>query len=124
VWRLLEENIMSSRLNESMSSRVRALTVRLALGVAAAGLVGAVSEGTASAQEVVVRTGPPAARHEVVPRAPSSHHVWAPGYWGYERDHHVWYGGRYIEGRPGHTYVPAHWTERGGYWHLSNGYWR
>jgi hypothetical protein len=115
---------MSSRLHVSMGPRVRALAVRLALVVAGAGLVGTIGEQTASAGEIVVRARPPAARVEVVPRAPSPRHVWTPGYWGYERDHHVWHDGRYVVGHPGHTYVPSHWTERGGYWHLSGGYWR
>jgi hypothetical protein len=117
--------IMFSKSNGSMVSRSRALAVRLALLVAGAGLVGAVGEREASAGEIVVRAAPPQPRVEVVPRAPSPRHVWAPGYWGYESHRgHVWYGGHYVVGRPGHHWESAHWSQRGGYWHLSEGHWR
>jgi hypothetical protein len=109
----------------SMDRRGRALAVRLALAVAGTALVGAVCESEASAGEVVVRVAPPAARVEVVPRAPSPRHVWVPGYWGWREHHgHVWYGGHYVVGRPGAVWEPAHWSARGGYWHLSEGHWR
>jgi WXXGXW repeat (2 copies) len=109
----------------SAFSRGRAFVVRLALVVAGAGLVGAVGEREASAGEVVVRVAPPAARVEVVPRAPSPRHVWAPGYWGWQEHRgHVWYGGHYVVGQPGYAWEPAHWSARGGYWHFSEGHWR
>jgi hypothetical protein len=116
---------MGSQSTTSLGSRAR----RLALGVAvAAGLTvaGAFGSRDASADErVVVRVGPPAPRVEVAPRAPSPHHVWAPGYWGWEPHRgHVWYGGRWVVGQPGYAWEPAHWSERGGYWHLSEGHWR
>ncbi len=110
----------------SLVSRGRGLVMGLALAVAGTAVVGAVGERQASAQErLVVRVAPPAPRVEVIPRAPSPRHVWAPGYWGY-RSHvgHVWYGGHYIVGQPGHAWEPAHWSERGGYWHFVGGHWR
>jgi len=120
------EDVMSQVISKgSMGSRSRALVVRLALIVAGAGLVGAIGERPASADEVVVRVAPPRARVEVVPRAPSARHVWAPGYWGWQPHRgHVWYGGHYVLGRPGYVWVPAHWSERGGYWHFVEGHWR
>jgi hypothetical protein len=80
----------------------------------------------AADEHVVVRVAPPRPRVEVVPRAPSSHHVWAPGYWGWESHagRHVWYGGRWVVAQPGYTWEPAHWSERGGYWHFVDGHWR
>ena len=101
---------------------------RIAISLVAAGLmiVGVTGAREAAADEqVVVRVAPPVARVEVVPRAPSPHHVWAPGYWGW-RNHvgHVWYGGHWVVGQPGYAWEPAHWSERGGYWHFVEGHWR
>jgi hypothetical protein len=116
---------MGSQSTSSFGSRVR----RLALGVAVAAgvtLASALGSRDASAEEgVVVRVGPPAPRVEVVPRAPSAHHVWAPGYWGWQPHRgHVWYGGRWVVGHPGYAWESAHWSERGGYWHFTDGHWR
>ena len=111
--------------NSSILSRGRALVLRLAVAAAGAALVGAIGEREASAEEVVVRVRPPAPRVEVVPRAPSPRHVWAPGYWGWQpHTGHVWYGGRWVVGQPGYGWEPAHWSERGGYWHFVGGHWR
>ena len=117
---------MGQQSGSSMGSRSRRLLlcVALASGMTVAGTI----EGReAFAQErVVVRVAPPAARVEVVPRAPSPHHVWAPGYWGWHarEGRHVWYGGRWVVGQPGYVWEPAHWSERGGYWHFVEGHWR
>jgi hypothetical protein len=111
--------------NSSKASRGRALLLHLAVAGASAAVVGSITERDASAEEFVVRVAPPAPRAEVIPRAPSPHHVWAPGYWGW-RAHtgHVWYGGHWIVGQPGYAWEPAHWSERGGYWHFVDGHWR
>ncbi len=114
---------MGSQSTSSFGSRAR----RLALGVAvAAGVTLASALGARDASaEVVVRVRPPAPRVEVVPRAPSAHHVWAPGYWGWQPHRgHVWYGGRWVVGQPGYAWESAHWSERGGYWHFVDGHWR
>jgi len=111
-------------LDSSMVSGDGSLVRRLAVaaGVAIAGALGATR---ASAAEVVVGVAPPVPRVEIVGRAPSPHHVWVPGFWGW-RTHvgHVWYGGHWMEAQPGYTWEPARWYERGGYWHLSGGHWR
>ncbi len=111
--------------NGSIVSLGRLLALRLAVAAGGAALVGAVAEGQASAQEFDVRVAPPAPRVEVIPRAPSARYVWAPGYWGF-RPHvgHVWYGGRWMVGHPGYAWEPAHWSQRGGYWHFAGGHWR
>jgi WXXGXW repeat (2 copies) len=112
---------------DSMGSRSRRLR-RLARSLAAMGLlfaVGAAARQAAADEQVVVRVAPPAPRVEVVPRAPSPHHVWAPGYWGWRHPvGHVWYGGHWIVAQPGYAWEPAHWSERGGYWHFVEGHWR
>jgi len=41
------------------------------------------------------RPAPPAVRVEVIPRAPSPRHHWAPGHYQWRRGHYVWVGGRY-----------------------------
>jgi hypothetical protein len=111
----------------SRGSRIRGLTLRVVMGVAAAGTVvtGALGERAASAGEVVVRVAPPTPRVEVIPRAPSPHHVWAPGYWGWHahEGRHVWYGGRWVAGRPGYAYEGAHWSGHGGNYHFVEGRW-
>jgi hypothetical protein len=109
----------------SMLSRGHGLVLRLAVAAAGVALVGAVGEREAAAGEIVVRAAPPRARVEVVTRSPGPHHVWAPGYWGWQpHTGHVWYGGRWVAERPGYAWEPAHWSERGGYWHFIPGHWR
>jgi hypothetical protein len=94
--------------------------------VAAVGAVLVGVPGRASAQEhVVVRVAPPAPRIEVRPVAPTPHHVWVSGYWGYrDRVGYEWHGGRWESPHPGYAWEPAHWSERGGYWHFVGGHWR
>lgn len=113
------------RQTSSMGSRGRRLALCLALGAGVTLASAAAPREAAAEEHVVVRVAPPAPRVEVAGRAPSPHHVWAPGYWGW-RAHtgHVWYGGRWIVGQPGYSWEPAHWTERGGYWHFVEGHWR
>ena len=66
----------------------RALLFRLALPAVGAGAVLVGVAGPAAAQEhVVVRVAPPTPRLEIVPRAPSAHHFWVHGYWGYHPQH-------------------------------------
>jgi hypothetical protein len=110
----------------TIASRAGGVLLGLAVASAGALAVSVAAEGQASAhEEVVVRVRPPEPRVEVVPRSPSPRHVWAPGYWGWHPQHgHVWHGGRWVVGQPGYTWEPAHWSERGGYWHLVEGHWR
>ena len=110
----------------SLASIGRALLFRLGLPAAGAGAVLVGVAGQAAAQEhVVVRVAPPAPRLEIVPRAPSAHHFWVHGYWAYHPQHgYVWYGGHYEYEHPGYAWEPAHWSERGGYWHFVGGHWR
>jgi hypothetical protein len=114
--------------SDAVSGSRRRPRRRLVVSLAAAGLLftgAAVARDAQADEEVVVRVAPPAPRVEVVPRAPTPHHVWAPGYWGW-RPHagHVWYGGHWVVAQPGYVWEPAHWSERGGYWHFVEGHWR
>ena len=70
-----------------------------------------------------VRVAPPAARYEVIGRAPSVRHVWAPGYYRWTGVRYNWVGGSWIVRRPGLRYVPAHYTTVGGYYHFVPAHW-
>jgi len=96
------------------------------LGLAAAGVIASPTGiSTASAETIVdVRVAPPVPRVEVVPRPPTPHHVWTPGYWAWSGHRHVWVAGRYVPERHGYVYHPSYWQEgRHGHWHFHQGYW-
>jgi hypothetical protein len=67
---------------------------------------------------------PPAARVEVIGRAPSRAHVWLPGRWAWGGSAWVWRPGAWEYGRPGHGWVPGRWEPRGHRHVWVDGYWR
>jgi hypothetical protein len=72
-----------------------------------------------------VRVAPPVLRSEVRVRAPSPRHVWAPGYWGWNRDRHAWVAGRWLlPPRPHAIYVSPRWVSAAGAWSFYPGYWQ
>jgi hypothetical protein len=105
----------------NLGSKMPLLTRSLLIAALAVGAV-AVSERPAKA-DVVVEVAPPAARVEVVGRAPSPHHFWIPGYWNWEGGRHVWMGGRWEMGRPGWGWHRAEWLHERGHWRFAPGYW-
>jgi hypothetical protein len=67
---------------------------------------------------------PPAARVEVIGRAPSARHFWAPGYWRWNGREHLWIGGRWELRRDGLEYVAPHWQrDLFGRWEYLPGHW-
>lgn len=69
--------------------------------------------------QVFVRIGPPAPRHEVIPRAPHRGWVWEPGYHRWDGHAYVWVPGRYAAPPyAGARWVPGHWRNgpRGYFW--------
>ena len=99
--------------------------IRAGVGALLAGALLLGSAGQAAAYpEMVVRTAPPPPRYEMITGAPSPHHFWVGGYWGY-RPHvgYAWYGGRWAAPRPGYRWEPARWTARGHAYHFAPGYW-
>jgi hypothetical protein len=113
----------ASTLTWTSIGRGRAIRTGFAALVAGALLLG--SAGQAAAYpEVVARTAPPALRYESVGVAPSPHHFWVGGYWGY-RPHYgyAWNGGRWYAPRPGYRWEGARWAPRGGAWHFAPGHW-
>ncbi len=76
-------------------------------------------------QPVLVVQEPPPPRSEVVGVAPSSAHVWVPGYWQWTGRKYVWHGGHW-EKRPttGATYVEGHWEKQPQGWVWVPGMWR
>lgn len=68
---------------------------------------------------------PPAARVEVVGRAPGAGFVWVPGYWGYRGNAYSWVPGFW--GRPPHpraVWEPGRWERRGNRYGYREGRWR
>ena len=76
------------------------------------------SAAVANAQ-VVVRIGPPAHPHEVIPPPPHEHGDWAwhAGYHRWDGQRYVWVPGAYVAPpRPHAHWIPGHWDHRhGGY---------
>jgi hypothetical protein len=66
---------------------------------------------------------PPAARVEVIGRAPSARHFWAPGYYRWNGREHVWVGGRWEMRRDGYEYASPHWVHRSSRWEYIPGRW-
>jgi hypothetical protein len=78
---------------------------------------------TAAAQVFEVRVAPPEPRVEVVPVAPSPHHFWVHGYWGWSGRSHVWVPGRYQVERRGYAYREPHWEPYHGHYRFHQGGW-
>jgi WXXGXW repeat (2 copies) len=82
--------------------------------------------GIAQAQ-VVVRIGPPARPHEVIPPLPPEHRDWAwhAGYHRWDGNRYVWVPGTYMAPpRPRARWVEGRWVHRGGGWVWTEGRWR
>ncbi|MBK8964346.1 MAG: YXWGXW repeat-containing protein [Candidatus Competibacteraceae bacterium] len=62
---------------------------------------------------------------EVITVAPSSRHVWVPGYWTWRDDDWVWRSG-YWESRPypDALWVPGQWVATANGWRWQDGRWR
>lgn len=109
---------------------MKKLFVTLVACVGLFGCVEAVNVPTASAEvvdtvvvEVYAPSLPPLARVEVIPVAPSRHHVWCRGYWHWSNAW-VWVPGRYVARVPGHVWVGPRYFWRGHRVVYVRGYWR
>ena len=93
---------------------------------AAAVLFGALFASCPMNAAVVVRVGPPPARHLVVGVAPHPGYMWADGNWDWRGGRWVWVEGRWM--RPPHpqaVWIPGEWVERvHGRWGFVRGHWR
>ena len=76
-------------------------------------------------EPVIVRDAPPPPQTEVITVAPSSRHVWVPGYWTWRDDDWVWRSG-YWESRPypDALWVPGQWVATANGWRWQDGRWR
>ena len=70
-----------------------------------------------------VRFAPPAARVEVVGRAPSANHFFVKGHYKWTGARYEWIGGHWDVKRAGSTYIQAHWDKIGGSWRMVPGHW-
>ncbi|MES2758079.1 MAG: YXWGXW repeat-containing protein [Pseudomonadota bacterium] len=99
------------------------------LGTAVALLIGSAAFAPAQAQAyardsvIVVRTAPPAPRHERVPQARRGH-AWVPGYWNWTGRRHVWTAGHWERVRKGYVYQQPQWQQGDGGWRLQRGGWQ
>ena len=90
-----------------------------------AGLPSVKADGFGLSVGVVIRTAPPAPRHEVIIARPSARHVWIPGYWRWQGNQHVWIGGRWeLPPRERVVYVPARWEQRDDGYVFIDGQWQ
>jgi hypothetical protein len=79
------------------------------------------------ATEMSAPPPPPAApaRAQVIGRAPSANALWVPGYWAYDGYRHSWIDGHWEVPPPNaHSYVAAHWENRGGRYAFVPAYWQ
>jgi hypothetical protein len=66
----------------------------------------------------------PPAPAETVPPAPAANAVWVPGYWVYD-GRYAWTAGHWEIPPPyAHSYVAAHWENRGGRYVYVRSYWQ
>jgi hypothetical protein len=72
---------------------------------------------------VVVRTAPPAPRHEFVPAARHGYE-WAPGYWNWNGHRHVWVKGHWERARAGYVFHRPEWKQDEHGWRLDRGGWQ
>ena len=90
-------------------------------------LAGTLTAAVAGAAEVIIKTPPPApVSVKVVGVAPSSRHVWIPGYYKGANGRYVWVPGKWmVPPRAGVVWVPPRWNARpaGGYVFVP-GHWR
>lgn len=92
--------------------------------VLAALLLPALMSGCATTATTTVQ-GPPPARVEVIPAAPSARHIWIPGHYVRRGRNYVWVNGFYKVAPPRYnTWAAGHWqqTRRGPVW--VEGHWR
>ena len=75
--------------------------------------------------EVVVTEAPPAPQQEVVGTAPTTSHVWIPGYWMYKNNRYVWVPGHYeVRPRLNAVWVPGQWNHTSRGWVWTPGHWQ
>jgi len=89
-------------------------------------LAGALCVGAASAAEVVVRIGPPAAvRVGPVGLAPGPGYIWTNGYHEWVGERYVWHEGEWVRPpRPHAVWVEHRWVHRNGGYVFVRGHWR
>jgi hypothetical protein len=97
------------------------------LATAAALLIGSAAfapiQAIARDNIVVVRTAPPAPRHESVPQARRGYE-WVPGNWNWSGRRYVWTRGHWEKARRGYVYHQPAWVQDGDRWHMNRGGWQ
>lgn len=74
---------------------------------------------------IVVQEAPPGPRTEIIGVAPSTQHVWAPGYYEWNGKRYVWKPGDWVKRpRTGATWVEGHWEKRPAGWTWVPGHWK
>ena len=75
-------------------------------------------------EPVTVPEAPPSPRSEITTAAPSSQHVWVPGYWSRRYDDWVWRSGHWeLRPYPDAQWVPGRWVATSDGWRWSDGHW-
>jgi hypothetical protein len=94
---------------------------KLLLAAFIAGSLGTVSVPS-FAEVIIVRTAPPAPRHESVPQARRGY-TWVAGHWDWNGRRNVWVKGTWVRDRRGYYYNPTAWEQRDGRWVVERGGW-
>jgi hypothetical protein len=80
-------------------------------------------QAVAQTKVIVVRSEPPAPRHETRPAARRGYE-WAPGYWNWTGRKYTWVKGHWERVRPGYAFRAATWERGNNGWHLNRGGWQ
>ncbi|WP_460968316.1 hypothetical protein [Spirosoma migulaei] len=103
---------------------MKTLKIQANVWVLAGLLVSALVSGCTTTATTTAQ-GPPPARVEVIPAAPSARHMWIPGHYVRRGRNYVWVNGYYrVAPARYNAWVPGHWqqTRRGPMW--IEGHWR
>jgi hypothetical protein len=68
--------------------------------------------------------GPPVPPNEIILQAPSTLHVWIPGYYTYSGGSYIWIQGHYTIPPKGKKYVPGNWHKTPKGYKRSKGHWK
>jgi hypothetical protein len=80
------------------------------------------AQAFAKGDVLVVRTAPPAPRHEVVPHARRGYE-WVSGNWNWNGHRYVWQKGHFEKVRKGYSYHRPEWRQGANGWTLERGGW-
>ena len=97
---------------------------RMVAGAHVPGMTVAGAHGPHGGGLVVVKTSPPAPKHEKKSKRPGNNHEWIPGCWEYTGNHWTWKKGRWApKPRVNAVWIAGRWAQQSGGWVYIQGRW-